>query len=110
MRAGSSLIGVAALALIVSGCVAGGTGGGGGGGGDQIVVQLDASIPDLAAATIVAERDCDARGSGRESYLLSAPSAPGAGAAAGPRRAVFACREVARRQGGGNQGGAGGAR
>ena len=96
-RSGDS-IGVAALAF-VAGCSAGG--GGGAGGGDQIVVPLDTSIPDLAAATIVAERDCRARG--REAYLLAPPSGAGAAAPAGARRAVFACRLIARQQFGGNQ-------
>ena len=96
MVSGSSLIGIAALALVVAGCAAGGCGAGG---GDQLVVPLDTSIPDLAAATIVAERDCRARG--REAYLLTAPS--GAGAPAGSRSAVFACAAIARQQGGGNQ-------
>ena len=99
MISASRSIAVAALALLVAGCASGIQRGAGG--GDRIVVQLDTSIPDLAAATVVAERDCTARG--REAYLLTAPSAAGAGAPAGPRSAVFSCSEVARRQTGGNQ-------
>jgi hypothetical protein len=94
----STAIAVAALALLLAGCTAGGAIGGTSA-DDQIVVQLDPSVPDLAAATVVAERDCSARD--REAYLLTAPSAAAADATARPR-AVFACRLVARRNFGGN--------
>ena len=102
MISDSSLIGAVGLALILAGCSAGGAGGGAAG-GDRIVVRLDPSIPDLAAATIVAERDCTAHGG--QAYLLTPPSGASADASAGSRSAVFACHPVARQSSGGNQAG-----
>ena len=100
MISASRSIAVAALALLVAGARVASKG--------ERAAAIGSSCsstrasPDLAAATVVAERDCTAR-RGREAYLLTAPSAPGASAPAGPRSAVFSCSEVARRQGGGNQ-------
>ena len=85
--------GALALALAVAGCVAAGNGGGYAS-GNQIVVSLDPSIPDLAAATIVAERDCTARGG--QAYLLSSQ------ASGASRTATFACDPIRRQSGGGN--------
>ena len=89
----SICFGMAALAVALAGCAAGGNGGGSAN-GNQIVVRLDPSIPDLAAATIVAERDCMARGG--QAYLLSSQSS---GAS---RSATFACDPIRRQSGGGN--------
>jgi hypothetical protein len=105
MASSSSVIAALALtlALVLAGCTAGGAGTGTPG-NDQIVVQLDPSVPDVATATTIAERDCAARRG--EAYLLTPPAA---NASAGPRQAVFACRANPRLGGGsGNQ--AGGAR
>ncbi|MBL8835203.1 MAG: hypothetical protein JNL66_03115 [Alphaproteobacteria bacterium] len=86
----------AALALLLAGCAAGGTGAGS---SNQIVVRLDPSIPDLNAATIVAQRDCSSRGG--MAVLLSTQTAAAAGSP-GTRTATFACDEIRRATGGGN--------
>lgn len=95
MKARKTRGAVAALTLLLAGCAAG-TGGSGSSGGNQIVVRLDPSIPDVSAATIVAQRDCASRGG--MAVLLSTQTT----AAAGPGTATFACDEIRRATGSGN--------